>query len=333
MLAPLKLAAAQAWLAWRAYPATRRSLVAARPGPPVLVTGVYRSGTTWVGSMLAAAGLWHLHEPFNPNRGLWPNELEYADPGRAHPALDDFVLRLLRGRHRSALRLPRSGRWFMPLRLLPLRPRRILIKDPSAALLTEYLVRRHGMHALIIFRHPAAIVSSFLRLDWPTGMLVERLLADEALVTGPLAGESRSMQEAAGRRDAFSGAVLCACLARVLWGFAERNRGTVCGLSFEELCLDPIEGFRALFERQNLGYDESVRAVHQRLTGGGTRHESEHGVVRSSADVARRWRARMAPGDLGVIREVWDRLGPPLYGDPAEWRADRSGSGHARDAR
>ena len=322
MLSGVKLAAAQAWSAWRAYPAMRRSLLAARPGPPILVTGVYRSGTTWVGSMLAAAGLWHLHEPFNPNRGLWARELEYADPDRVRPAIDDFVARLLGGGHRAALRLPRSRRWFMPLRLLPLRPNRVLIKDPSAALLTEYLVRRHEMCALVIFRHPAAIVSSFLRLDWPTGALVGRLLAEEALVSGPLAGQTSSMEEARGRRDAFSGAVLCACLAGVLWRFAERNPGSICRLSFEELCRDPIGGFRALFERLDLAYDERTRGVHLGLTGGGAGDEGEHGVVRASSDVAWRWRARLVPADLEVVRDVWGRLGPPLYRDPEVWRRE-----------
>ena len=35
--------------------------------PPILVTGAHRSGTTWVGKMLALApGVAYLHEPFNP---------------------------------------------------------------------------------------------------------------------------------------------------------------------------------------------------------------------------------------------------------------------------
>ena len=34
---------------------------------PILVTGAHRSGTTWVGKMLALApGVGYVHEPFNP---------------------------------------------------------------------------------------------------------------------------------------------------------------------------------------------------------------------------------------------------------------------------
>ncbi|MFL5942100.1 MAG: hypothetical protein ACJ75L_02390 [Gaiellaceae bacterium] len=36
-------------------------------GAPILVTGAHRSGTTWVGRMLAfAPGVTYIHEPFNP---------------------------------------------------------------------------------------------------------------------------------------------------------------------------------------------------------------------------------------------------------------------------
>ncbi|HJU86435.1 MAG TPA: hypothetical protein VJ788_03585 [Gemmatimonadota bacterium] len=324
MLATVKLAAVRAWSAWRGFPTVRRALLAVSPGPPVLVTGVYRSGTSWAGAMLAPAGLWHLHEPFNPNRGLWRDELPFADPATACPPVDELVARLLRGRHRAAvLRLPRSSRWFMPLRFLPIRPRRVLIKDPSAAFLSEYLVRRHGMQAVVMFRHPAAVVGSFLRLGWPTGTLVERLLANRALVDGPLGMAAEPMEVAVGRADAFSGAVLCACVARALWDFSERNPGSMIRVSFEKLCRDPFGGFRALFERLDLGYDERVRREHVRLTDGEERvARGDYGVARRSADLARIWRTRVSPADLTVIRSTWERLGPPLYQDPVDWSAE-----------
>ena len=34
---------------------------------PILVTGAHRSGTTWIGKMLALApGVGYIHEPFSP---------------------------------------------------------------------------------------------------------------------------------------------------------------------------------------------------------------------------------------------------------------------------
>lgn len=324
MLSPLKLAAGQAWAAWRRYPAARRELASARPGPPILVTGMYRSGTTWVGAMLAPAGLWHLHEPFNPNQGLWDDELAYAPHYTARPAIDARVGELLKGRHRSVLRLPHAGRWFTPLRLLPFEPRRVLFKDPSAALLSEYLVRRHGMRAVVLFRHPAAVVASFVRLGWPTGSLIGRLRSSEPLMDDWLAPFSASLDAAVVRRDWFSGAVLYACVARVLLGFVGRNRESMFQLTFEDLCADPVTRFRELHRRLELTYDDRIREVHASLSAGGMSPEDDrpHAVVRSSAKVARQWRADVSEVDLTTVREVWERFDLPLYREPGEWQRE-----------
>ena len=324
MLAPLKLAAGQAWAAWRRYPALRRSLAAAPPGPPILVTGMYRTGTTWVGAMLAPAGLWALHEPFNPNQGLWDRELAYARPDRARPEIDALVGALRRGRHRRVLRLPTAGQWFSPLRLLPHEPRRLLLKDPSAALLAEYLVRRHGMRALVVFRHPAAVAASFLRLGWPTHRLVARLLEDEPLMEDWLTPHARAMEAAVARADARSGAVLYASVATALLGFERRNSGSIASLAFEDLCADPIARFRCLFEELELPYDARVTGEHARLTSGNGGTERPHGVVRATAAVAGRWRSELPAAERDAVRAVWEEFDLALYRSSADWDAGDS---------
>ena len=60
-------------------------------GKPILVTGAHRSGTTWVGKMLALApGVAYLHEPFSPTHP------ERTQPGRLRS--------LLHGRHDARTR-------------------------------------------------------------------------------------------------------------------------------------------------------------------------------------------------------------------------------------
>ncbi len=327
-LAPWKLAAGQAWSAWRRYPEIRRSLASTSPGPPILVTGMYRSGTTRGGAMLAAAGLWPLHEPFNPNQGLWEEELAYAPADRARPDVDRLVGRRLRGRHRRILRLPGAGRWFAPVRWAPFAPRRILLKDPSAALLSEYLARRHGMRAVVVFRHPGAVVSSFLRLGWPTDALVRRLLESPALMRDWLGGFAATMEAATATPGARAGTVLYACVARVLLGFADRNAERMLELRFEELCADPRERFRALHRALELPYADRVRAAHARLTGGGSRAEESrpYGVVRSSRGIPDRWRAERTAAETAAIQDAWESFELPLYAEPSDWH-DRGAGG------
>lgn len=321
MLSPLKLTAGQAWAAWRRYPALRRNLALPRPGPPILVTGMYRTGTTWVGAMLAAAGLWPLHEPFNPNRGLWSDELAYAPGGDLRPEIDALVAALVRGGHREVVRLPHADRWFSPLRLLPQAPRRVLLKDPSAALLSEYLIRRHGMRALVVHRHPAAVVASFVRLGWPTGELVRRLLSSRRLMDDWLGPVAAQMEAACGRHDWVSGTVLYASVATALLGLERRNPGAMTHLSFEALCGDPIGRFRELHARLDLPYHAGVTRAHERLTEADeARDDHPHGVRRRSAGVADRWRDEVAGPDLASVRATWERFDVPLYRAPEDWR-------------
>ena len=74
--------------AWTTYPATRAALSNFPPGPPIFVTGTHRSGTTWVSKMLAVPGLWHVHEPFSPLKGAWPETFTYLRPDGEAPNPD-----------------------------------------------------------------------------------------------------------------------------------------------------------------------------------------------------------------------------------------------------
>lgn len=330
MLAPLKLAIGQSHLAWRAYPQARREIHQVPPGPPILVTGMYRSGTTWVGAMLAAPGVWHLHEPFNPNLGLWSEELAYRRSSEPDRRVDALVKDLVHGRHRKALKLPHAHRFFLPMRVLPLRPQRILIKDPSAALLSEYLTRRHGMRTLVLFRHPLGVVASFVRLGWPTGTMATSLLRNEVLMEDWLHPFARAMELAIGRRDWYSGAVLYACVARVLSGFIERSSGAMRPLPFEEICLDPIGRFRQLYRDFDLPYAPGVRAMHESLCLDDRRRHADHlpyEVRRSSEAMAWAWRDEVSEHAVTTVQEVWRDLGVPLYQDPALWWGGQNGEG------
>lgn len=320
MLAPLKLAAGQAWASWRRYPALRRALARPSPGPPILVTGTYRTGTTWVGAMLAAAGLWPLHEPFNPNRGLWADELAYAPGGESRPDIDRLIATLLRGGHREVVRLPYADRWFSPLHVFPPAPGRVLLKDPSAALLSEYLVRRHGMYALVVHRHPVAVVASFVRLGWPTGALVGKLLASPRLMDEWLAPHAARMEAARGRRDWVAGAVFYAAVATVLLGLERRNPGTMTRLIFEDLCADPVARFRTLHAGLDLPHGPEVARAQARLCEGGeSRVVRPHGVRRRSPALADRWRAEVAKPEVAAVRAVWEGFDVPLYRGADDW--------------
>jgi hypothetical protein len=144
---------------------------------PILVTGAPRSGTTWVGRMLAShARVAYVAEPFNPDQlaGVPADHFFHHVTDRDAGRFVAYLERLLRFR---AVPLPhrRRGLWHRAtraavraLRLLRYRlgAYRPLMKDPIAFFSAEWLARTFGMDVVVLVRHPAALAGSLKRLDW-----------------------------------------------------------------------------------------------------------------------------------------------------------------------
>lgn len=145
---------------------------------PILVTGAVRSGTTWVGRVLASARrTMYIHEPFNPD-SVWsaafpvPSQFLYLDSRNGGSFKERFELLLqLEPRFRGVGRAGADDCLKLILEALfaegasrsEIRP---IVKDPIAMLSTEWLVDEFAMIPVIVLRHPISVIKSLLRLDW-----------------------------------------------------------------------------------------------------------------------------------------------------------------------
>jgi hypothetical protein len=135
---------------------------------PILVTGAHRSGTTWVGKMLAASNqAGYISEPFNvmhrPGVMITPVRHWYQYVCRENEA--EFLpglLQTLQFRYhflseirslRSTHDLGRMGRDFWHFQRASLYRQRPLLKDPFAFFSAPWLLDRLDFH--ITVRHPA----------------------------------------------------------------------------------------------------------------------------------------------------------------------------------
>ncbi|GMU43184.1 MAG: sulfotransferase [Xanthomonadales bacterium] len=128
-----KLTAGKLRDAWLAYPGQRRAYRSVPAGKPIFLTGTHRSGTTWLAKMLAASGIWYIHEPFFPGKGRWPRSFDYRESGTPDPAIDALFSDVLNGGFRRALNLPNADHPLMPLRLFRPEVPRVLVKARSLA--------------------------------------------------------------------------------------------------------------------------------------------------------------------------------------------------------
>jgi hypothetical protein len=308
---------------------------------PILVTGINRSGTTWVGQTLARApGVALVYEPFSPNhrRGIFRHATpEWFTYVRADPSgrLAADLRRTLAFRYSYAAELPRIrsprdaarmvrdaarfARWHRERR-------RPLIKDPIAVLAAPWLARELGMQVVVTIRHPAAYASSMRRLGWThdfSGFLRQPGLVDELVPA--LRGDIEAMTRRPG--DILDQAAL---LWNVIHTVVDRYRRDHPDWTFvrhEDLSAAPAAGFRNLCGRLDVELTADVERYVAESTGSGNPVEAGAGVVhelrRDSGAAARTWHDRLTPDEVARIRSRTDAVASAFYtGD--DWRGPRS---------
>ena len=226
---------------------------------PILVTGAHRSGTTWVGAMLALSpriGL--IHEPFSPitppgissapfDRFFFyvtdENEGPYVEPLRAHARLPLRPAVASSRRSAGPRDAARAAQDFASFAISRARRARPLLKDPIAVFSSEWLASRFDAQVIALIRHPAAFASSVTRLGWTHDFA---LFLDQPLLLrdhlAPFEDEIRDY--AAHERDAIDQAIL---LWRLIYStvatFRERHPEWTF-VRHEDLSRAPVPGLR-----------------------------------------------------------------------------------------
>jgi len=137
----------------------------------VVLSGSFRSGTTWLGEVFSEA----LHAEFNfepleptysPEVGRFRLRNRFLDPDASYPDEHPFVERMTGGRlYRMPIKTTGSRN---PAKLIRWRfwRRNTLVKLVQGHLLTPYLARRCGARVVFCLRHPCAVLESIARQRW-----------------------------------------------------------------------------------------------------------------------------------------------------------------------
>lgn len=317
-----KLSIGLLWDAWRSYPKQKRELRLFSSGAFIFITGTHRSGTTWVAKMLAAPGLCYVHEPFNPLKKIWAHPFPYESNNFRNHAIDDVIDRMLRGGFRVTWMMNNTSLPWMPLRMLGSPISRIMIKDPLACLLTEYLSNWFSMLPLVLFRHPAGFVSSVTRLKWPSGSYLGDFLKRDDLIADHLEPYRQLMQSHVNRNDVHSASALYSVLNKVLWNQVQSNPA-MRYRRFEDLCRQPLAEFKTIYSEFNLPYTTETAEMHSQLCFNGPSSIEAyhiHAVERNSAAMADSWKKQLSEADANAVRNVWAQFEVPLYSEPEDWR-------------
>ena len=301
---------------------------------PILVTGTHRSGTTWIGKMLAADSstayisepLNVLHRPgvFRAKVKHWYQYLCTENENEYIPAFNDLLefdyhlwdeIRSIRSR-RDFLRM---GRDFLIFYNGLMRGQRALLKDPFAVFSMDWFGKCLKSKVVVAVRHPAAFVSSLKRLNWPFDF---QDLLDQPLLMRDHLGPYRGQMEAAKTDDVIGqSALLWNLIYRSVHTTLERNPDFIA-VRHEDLSLDPVNGYRTLY--QKLGLDFTPRVEKTILNSSSSDNPVElsrkqvHSVKLDSRANMDNWKKRLTADEIKRIRSMTEEVSHVFYPD-VEW--------------
>jgi hypothetical protein len=303
-------------------------------GGGLLVTGLPRSGTSWVGKMLEGSGeVVYVNEPLNPQHppGRSPGVLDADVTHRFQyisPDDDDGWRRAftdtLRLRYRWAAELRRNRSAYDLGRLLKygsaftagrLRGRRALLDDPYALFSTAWLVREMGCTAVVLVRDPVSFVGSWRSLGWTIHF--HELLEQPALVRDHLGPYADRMRALVGSPDWLARSCLLWEAAYDVVDRAFRDLPGVHLVAYEELVRDPADRFADLYARVGLTWSDRaadrVRAATTDRPGaaeGAMRWSLRGGLSRTAyrpmgrGTALQTYRERLTPDEVARVREL-----------------------------
>lgn len=310
----------------------------------VLVAGVPRSGTTWVGRVLGhTEAAQYVHEPDNhlvrpeawwAKRGLGPYPA--LAPGQAAPEYERLWELAFAGGSRPSLlytsarlvhrTVPRAGRRALAgkaggavvgtLRLAGRLAARgpagepsgnVVVKSVFCARSLEWIAARFAPAVVVVERHPFAIIASWSALGW-TAFLDRDPAAVrygvEALGVNPPLRDGPWIDRAAWH---------CGFLVSLLQRAVVRHPEWRV-VRHEALCADPRPRFQHLCHSLGLGWTEAAEA----FLAASNRPGRGYSTNRLWAEEVDSWRSRLSPADQARVVEVLEgfHLGDFEVADP-----------------
>ena len=295
----------------------------------VLITGAPRSGTTWVGRTLAqAARTRYVHEPFNLSAGpcacgvkidKWfyyvTKETDAACSRHFHHLLKpgfhlwntlNFIADL-----KQKKKLQRMFRYIKSFR-----NDRSIVKDPLAIFSAEWLESTFDMDVVVLVRHPAAVVSSYKKLNWShdfTHFVSQDALMQEHL--HPFKDEiNRLVDRKADDIDRIS--VLWKIINYAAIKLTIKHENWIC-VRYEDIVQSPVAGFESIFKRLDLGFSGNVENfIRERsFVSDSIEDKNPYSIVRDSQQVARSWKKNLSLRQIERIKQHVEGVSAAFYSE------------------
>ena len=267
---------------------------------PILVTGVPRSGTTWLARELACAPGTALagREPMNPRGsqyGLGGTLREWARLEEFSPRQARLLRSAYRGLNPFVYSRYGQRQWAAGWPWT-----RMIMKDPFAMLSLPAVVSTTMARPVLIYRHPGAVLSSYRRMKWTADLDEVRRVITHSIEDF---GTSSSSGD---HRDVLEMALFWAMLNKQALADMESLPGSLV-ISHEELASGGSNAMGRLYELCGLRWDGHTRDRDRKHRGLGRRSPKAnalHNLHRPPQEVAGEWRSRLTNTEVSILDGV-----------------------------
>lgn len=299
---------------WAQFGFLSRALGRVSPleGPPILVTSLPRSGSSWVGDVLGGAhNALHLQEPLAQSLMTYDSkfpvsvfEISAGSPPWPCPVIADYIFEGLPIFPPKVVRNPE--RWSV----LKRRGRRLVVKEVNP-LAIEWLLESYRPRVIYLVRHPAAVALSYHKLGWHDMALrarfSDRRWREIQAVCEPETGNFWH------EHGVFQGSVMRFVL-KALEGYPD-----ALTVEYEQLCARPVEVFRELFDFGKLRWDKKIERTILEKSFGNAGERDPWSTNRNSHDMIGAWKGKITEADVAALRASFLEFGNPHYGPPSCW--------------
>jgi hypothetical protein len=304
----------------------------------ILVTGSHRSGTTWVGRMLAAAPkVDYIHEPFKPGwvlpytftrSELWfpyiagHNAGEWETPVRKTLSYD-YSWKFTYGDDPGLKQAWKATKQWARWNSRKLRGNRPLIKDPIALFAVPWIADRFGVDIVVMIRHPAAFCSSIKVKKWVFDWT--HWSNQKELMAGPLAPFAEDIErKLQNNDDIIDQAILQWRIFHHVIDVYRQKRPDWFYARHEDVSLDPVGQFRKMYDHCKLTWTPSAEKTIRESSDEGNLKDaavagkSTHYVQLASVANVKNWQKRLSAEEISRIRSGTEDVSHKFYSD-ADW--------------
>ena len=304
---------------------------------PILITGAHRSGTTWVGKVIAQGPrIAYLSEPLHVNHSLgvlsqpvdnWYQYICDENGEQFYSAYQNTIQQRFQLKNEirnikninSAGKLVRDQISFLSNRISN---RRTLLKDPFAVLSVPWFLKHLNAKVVVMVRHPLSFISSLQRLGWPFDF--DNFLQQSLLMRDYFEPFRQDMLQLNQKKEDIigQGILLWRMIYSVVDQFKQQDLNIMI-VRHEDISRTPKRIFSEICDYLKIDFSEKIEMAILRSTHDKNPSEvsdnNEHAVLLDSLKNLSNWKKRLTDEDvLRIISGSQDIA--DIYYPREEWK-------------